>query len=143
VSIWAMYGKWFGVGTVSLDLAFGTIAAIVVTFLGLVRTGAGLPHPEYLEMAILLALVPLFSPQGWDYVLLAATPAVVLLANEFAGLPASVRWTAGSAVAIMAFSVFDLMGRRAYAAFMSASAITVCAIVLLGSMAYMRVYRIA
>ncbi|HWW87022.1 MAG TPA: glycosyltransferase family 87 protein [Vicinamibacterales bacterium] len=143
VSIWAMYSKWFGAGAVSVDLAFGTIAAIVVTFLGLIRTGADLPHPEYLEMAVLLALVPLFSPQGWDYVLLAATPAVVLLANELSGLPPSIRWTAGGAVAVMAFSVFDLMGRRAYAAFMSASAITVCAIVLLASMAYMRIYRIA
>jgi hypothetical protein len=143
VSIWAMYGKWFGVGTVSLDLAFGTIAAIVVTFLALVRTGSDVSHPEYLEMAVLLALVPLVSPQGWDYVLLTATPAVVLLANEFRDLPLSVRWTAGTAVAVMAFSVFDLMGRRAYAAFMSASSITVCAIVLLGSIAYMRVSRVA
>ena len=34
--------------------------------------------PEGLEGALLLTLMPLLSPQGWDYVFLIATPAIVL-----------------------------------------------------------------
>ena len=37
--------------------------------------------PEGLEGGLLLVLMPLLSPQGWDYVFLIATPAVVYLIN--------------------------------------------------------------
>ena len=32
-------------------------------------------EPNYLEFGLLMILVPLLSPQGWDYVLLIAAPA--------------------------------------------------------------------
>ena len=44
--------------------------------------------PDGLEAALLLTLIPLLSPQGWDYVFLIATPAVVYLVNYDRELPA-------------------------------------------------------
>ncbi len=143
VSVWAMYAKWFGIGRLAGFLAIGTIAALLGVVAAMVRNGEGLPRPEYLEVATLMLLVPLLSPQGWDYGLLAATPAVMLFFDRFRDLPRAARIAGGAAVAVMAFSVFDLMGRRAYAAFMAASVITVCALTLVGTLAVIRARRLA
>ena len=48
--------------------------------------------PEYLECALLMLLIPLVSPQGWDYVLLLATPAVVCLVDRWREFPTIWRW---------------------------------------------------
>jgi hypothetical protein len=143
VSIWAMYAKWFGPGSLAFGLAVATIVAIAGGLVAVVRAGSGVPHAEYLEMAVLLTLIPLCSPQGWDYGLLMATPAVMLLVSEFRRYPPQMRVVVVATLMIIGLSVFDLMGRRAYAAFMSVSAITVCALVLLGSLAALRVRRLA
>jgi uncharacterized membrane protein len=143
VSIWAMCARCFGVGPLAFGLALATLLMMAAGVLALLQLGSELPGAEYLEMAVLLLVIPLATPQGWDYELLLATPAVMLLVNEFPDLPLAMRLLSGAAIMTMALSVFDLMGRRAYAAFMSVSAITVCALVLLGSMAYLRVRRLA
>ena len=83
---------------------------------------------------MLLTLMPLVSPQGWDYVFLLATPAVALLVNYEDRLPGAWRWAAGVAIAIAAFSLFDVMGRRAYATFMSLSIVTICFLVVVGAL---------
>jgi Glycosyltransferase family 87 len=143
VSIWAMCARWFGVGALASGLALAILLAIAAGVLVLLQLGSERPRAEYLEMALLLMLIPLVSPQGWDYELLVATPAIMLLVDEFRGLPLAMHLASGAAMATMALSVFDIMGRRAYAAFMSVSAITFCALVLLGSMACLRVRRLA
>jgi hypothetical protein len=40
-------------------------------------------EPAYLEFGLLMLLIPLLSPQGWDYVLLVATPAVMILVDRW------------------------------------------------------------
>mgnify|MGYP003289636163 CR=1 FL=1 len=47
------------------------------------------------------------------------------------------------AVATAAFSLFDVMGRRAYATFMSWSIITICFLVVIGAMYALRARRVA
>ena len=143
VSVWAMYAKWFGIGRLAGFLAIGTIAGLFGLVAALVREGPGLARPEYLEIAALMLLVPLLSPQGWDYGLLAGTPAVMLFLDRFRDLPRPVRLVGGAGVAVMSLSIFDLMGRAAYARFMATSAVTVCALVLLGTLAVMRARRLA
>jgi uncharacterized membrane protein len=143
VSIWAMYAKWFGPGPLASTLAGSTIVAIAGVLLALLRTGSAVPQAEYLEMAFLLILIPLCSPQGWDYGLLMATPAVMLLVSTFCGDSPWMRLMIAATLMTIGLSVFDVMGRRAYAAFMSVSAITVCALVLLGSLAALRLRRAA
>src|SRR5262249_50228504 len=108
VSIWAMYAKWGGSPETAARLATMTIAVLGGTFLIVLWKGLGISRADYLEMALLLLLIPLCSPQGWDYVLLTSTPAVMLLINELPDMPRPVGALAAAALAIMAFSVFDV-----------------------------------
>ena len=57
----------------------GTLVLVIVAW----RRRRAVSAPEYLECALLMLLVPLISPQGWDYVLLLATPAVVCLVDRW------------------------------------------------------------
>ena len=143
VSIAAMWAKWIGAGSAATMLTAATsallLAVVVRTFLGR-RT---LPFPEGLEGALLLTCIPLLSPQGWDYVFLVSTPAVVLLLNYEDCLPSLVRWPTLAALAVIGLTVYDLVGRTAYAAFMARSTITVCYFVVIAGMCAMRLRRIA
>jgi hypothetical protein len=103
----------------------------------------GIDEPDYLEFSLLLLLIPLISPQGWDYVLLLATPAVMMVTDRWRELHAPWRWVSGLALILMGFSLFDLMGRAAYGQFMALSLITVCAIVIAATLAQIRLRRLA
>ena len=104
----------------------------------------GIPFPEGIEGAMLLTLVPLLSPQGWHYVFLIATPAIVYLANYEDLLPRPLRVLTIAAVAAIGFSLFDLMGRAAYyATFMRLSIISLCFFVVLAALAALRLRKIA
>ena len=125
VSLSAMFAKWLGPGTAARVLA-AVAAAILLLVAGIVMAGRGLlKKPETLEASLLLMLIPLLSPQGWDYVFLIATPGVMLLIDQAPALPRELRYVTIAAIAIVALSIFDLMGREAYAAFMQLSLITV------------------
>ncbi|HVQ15417.1 MAG TPA: glycosyltransferase family 87 protein [Vicinamibacterales bacterium] len=143
VSIASMYGKWLGLGTLSVTLAtatsFALLGAAAIVFLRR-RT---VSWPEGLEGSLLLLLIPLLSPQGWDYVLLMATPAVIYLANYQDLLPAPLRALTVVAALTIGFSIWDLMGRAAYSAFMAAAVLSVCALVLVGAVASLRLRAVA
>lgn len=138
VSVWAMFAKWMGVGAPAFWIAAIVVAILGLTFLQLVRKGGGIAGADYLEMAALLLLLPLCSPQGWDYVLLVSTPAVVLLINRLPDMAAPLRAMTVASLFVMGFSVFDLMGRQAYARFMALSAITICALGLFAALVSLR-----
>ena len=143
VSFASMWVKWLGTGTPATVLAIATaLAAIGAAVLVFVRR-RGLPFPEALEGSLLLMLVPLLSPQGWDYVLLLAAPAVLLLANYGDRLPTGMRAAAIVAALTMGLSLFDVMGREAYTAFMKTAAISVCACVLIAAVCSLRLRRVA
>jgi hypothetical protein len=143
VSLAGMYAKWLGPGRLAASLALVTaltlLGAAVVVFL----RRRGLAFPEGLEGSLLLILIPLLSPQGWDYVLLVATPAIMYLANYEDRLPAVPRLAAILAALTMGLSLFDVMGRTAYAAFMAMAIISVCALVLVSALCALRLKKIA
>jgi hypothetical protein len=143
VSLAAMYAKWLGPGPTAGSLALATAGALLAVAGDVVRRREGIRQPNGLEAALLLTVMPLLSPQGWDYVLLLATPAVVFLVNYADGLPAWLRTAAAVAVATSAFSLFDIMGRRAYGVFMSLSIITLCFLVVIGALHALRIKRVA
>jgi hypothetical protein len=101
------------------------------------------PAPAYLEFGLLMLLVPLISPQGWDYVLLVATPAVVCLMDRFSEMTPP--WRAATAVAagLMSFTIFDLLGRALYARLMAVSIVSVAALALFVSLAHLRARALA
>ncbi len=143
VSLAAMSAKWLGDGAAARWLTALTSAALLGVAVDVVRRRWYVAEPLALEAALLLTLVPLLSPQGWDYVLLLATPAVALLVNYERGLPVALRTATFAALAIAAFSLFDIMGRRAYGVFMSLSIVTVCFLVVVAALYALRVRRIA
>jgi hypothetical protein len=143
VSLASMYAKWLGLGATAAALATltGLALAGVVVMVFLRRRSAS--FPEGLEGSLLLLLIPLLSPQGWDYVLLIATPAVIYLANYLDTLPAAWRGVTLVAALTIGLSLFDIMGRAAYAAFMGAAVVSVCALALVAALAVVRLKAIA
>lgn len=143
VSIAALFAKWIGAGSTATVLALlaslAVVAALAVTFVRRYAVG----QPEGLEGGLLLTCIPLLSPQGWDYVFLISTPAVMYLANYEDRLPTVLRIATVLSVATIGLSLFDLMGRAAYAAFMAWSIITLCYVVVVVALCALRIRRIA
>jgi arabinofuranan 3-O-arabinosyltransferase len=143
VSLAAMFTKWLGPDSAAPTLTLFA-AAILVGLTGIVMVArAGLPAPEPLEAALLLTLIPLVSPQGWDYVFLIATPAVMLIIDRLHFLPRGLRTATIAAIAVVGLSIYDLIGRDAYAAFMASSAITICFLVEVAALITLRFRRAA
>ena len=138
VSVAGMFAKWLSPGAASSLATVAVAVALLALAVFVVSRGQRTPHGETLEGALLLVLVPLLSPQGWDYVFLVATPAVALFANYDDRVPPLLRWTTWTALAVVGLSLFDLMGRERYAIFMSWSIITWCFIVLAAALAALR-----
>ena len=143
VSVAAMFAKWLGPGSAASRLAAVTSIALLAAAGWMLRSRSRLAFPEGLEAATLLALIPLLSPQGWDYVFLLATPAVMFLVNYGDALPGVLRTVAFAALATAGLSLFDTMGRENYAAFMALSIISLCFLVVVAALGVLRARRVA
>jgi arabinofuranan 3-O-arabinosyltransferase len=142
-SLAGMFSRWFGPGELSARVAYCTGAVLLGVAALVFLSRRGVTFPEGIEGALLLTLMPLLSPQGWDYVFLIATPAIVYLANYLDLLPRPLRVITIVAVATIAFVVFDLVGRKAYYEFMRLSFISLCFFVVIAALATIRLRRIA
>ena len=143
VSLVAMFTKWLGPDSQAPILAAG-VAAILLVLTAIVMAGRGaLKVPDTLEGAMLLTLIPLLSPQGWDYVFLISTPAVMLLINYTPELPRGLRYATIAAIAIVALAIYDVMGRDLYRTFMRSSLITVLVVVEFAALVALRFRRVA
>lgn len=143
VSLSAMFTRWMGPDSPAPILA-ATTGGILLMLAAVVMAGRGsLTAPDTLEGSLLLLLIPLLSPQGWDYVLLIGTPAVMLLVNDVSSLPRGLRVATVVAIAVIALSIYDLIGRAAYATFMGLSLITVCVVIEVAALVALRFRRAA
>ena len=106
-------------------------------------TRKNLSFPEGLEAALLLTLIPLLSPQGWDYVFLTSTPAIMLLVNYDDLQPAAARFVIRIALAAIGLTLYDLMGRAAYGRLISWSGINLCYFGVIGGLWRLRRQGIA
>jgi hypothetical protein len=143
VSWLAMYARWLGEGALARSVWLLTLAAVAGAVVWMWVRRRAVESPERLEGALLLMLVPLVSPQGWDYVLLLAAPAVVGLITHLRDQP---RWLTGAsslAMGAIGLTIYDVMGRTAYHAFMMASGITLCTFVLIAGLVGLRARHIA
>ena len=143
VSLAGMFTKWMGPDSAAPTLTLLAAALLVGLTAIVIAARAGLPAPEPLEAALLLTMIPLISPQGWDYVFLVATPAVMLIVDRLSLLPRGLRIATIAAIAVAALSIYDVMGREAYAAFMASSAITLCFLVEIAALITLRFRRAA
>ena len=138
ISLAAMWAKWIGPGSTAAVLAAISAAAALALAAVAWRRRDRVADGNYLEFALLMLLIPLLSPQGWDYVLLLATPAVVCLLDRWPELSRPWRVFALVMLAVMGLTIFDLMGRALYARFMALSIVTVAASGVAVSLAHLR-----
>jgi hypothetical protein len=90
-----------------------------------------------------MVLIPLLSPQGWDYVLLLSTPAVALLIDRWSDLTRGWRAVVALALGVMGLAIYDVLGRELYGQFMALSVVSVCALAVVASLAQLRVRALA
>ena len=128
--------------TAALAATAGGIALLLLAAF-VVALRRGVAAPEGLEAALLLTLIPLLSPQGWDYVFLIATPAFVYLLDYDRELPPALRALTWLALLVIGFSLYDILGRAVYARFMALSVISVCFLVLIAALTTLRQQRVA
>jgi hypothetical protein len=143
VSIAGMYAAWLGVGAAAgwLGVATGLVLAIACAWA--VWKGARLASPDYLDASLLLFAIPLLSPQGWDYVLLVSTPAVMLLLDRNEEFHAAVRVLLFASLALAGLSLWDVLGREPYRALMMSRVITVGALLEVALVIHLRARRAA
>jgi hypothetical protein len=138
ISFATMWAKWLGPGPLASKLALGTsivAVAVVVAVVALRRRAA---RPLYLEFGLLLLMVPLLSPQGWDYVLLIAVPVFFCVFDRWSVVAAPWKAATVTAVLLVSFTIFDLVGRRLYVASMQFSVVTIGALLLAACLAHLR-----
>jgi len=138
ISLAAMWAKWIGPGRSASLLTNASSAGALGLAVAVWLRRRRVDSPEYLEFALLMLLVPLLSPQGWDYVLLLATPAVICLVDRWSEMPLVWRVSTASALGLMSFTIFDIMGRALYGRFMALSIVSVAALGLAVALARLR-----
>lgn len=138
VSLVAFFTKLSG----SPGRAIFPAAVVVLMLAGLVLAviikGRTLSQPAVLEGALLLTCIPLVSPLGWDYTFLSATLGIMMILYFFECYPLPVRILGGLNFAVIALSLYDLMGPQLYARFMNFSVLTIIFLILTGYLAYLR-----
>lgn len=143
VSVAGMWAKWIGPGAAATVLAAVSAAALVGLAVAVWLRRRQVEAPDYLDIALLMLLIPLLSPQGWDYVLLLATPAVVCLVDRWREFGPAWRFATAAALGTMCLTLFDVMGRALYGRFMALSLVSLAALVLAAALARMRWQRLA
>jgi hypothetical protein len=138
VSLLAFLMKWMH-GSPAASLVYGAgvalLAGLTLLFL---RGGRNLPQAAVAESALLLVFIPLISPLGWDYTFLSAFSAVVLVTGRIAVFPKPARFLLAANFLVIALALYDILGRRLYAVFMTRSVPTLDFLLVVGSLFYLR-----
>jgi hypothetical protein len=95
-------------------------------------------EPNYLEAAYFFVLVPLVSPQGWDYVLVLALPAYMCLVDRWRDLSPAWRAAALAGFFLTSFTIFDLLRRPLYTLLMRLAAVSVGAVLVAACLVRLR-----
>jgi hypothetical protein len=138
VSLLAFLVKWTGKQNLSIlffAVALGCLALLVFFF---IQKGKESSRPLVLDAALLLVLIPLISPLGWDYTFLSSILAVALVVKEFDFFPRAAKILLVCNFLIIALSIYDILGRKLYAAFMSRSVLTIDFLILVAALFYLR-----
>jgi hypothetical protein len=139
VSLLGAAAKWLGPEPESrVIVVAGTVTAMLgLACLPVFLRKLPVTAPEHIrhraimaEGSVLLVMIPLLSPQGWDYVFLTATPGIMLLLLNWARWPIWKQWLLAVDLIVIGLSIYDVIGRRLYHAFMDASVLTVCFLIV-------------
>lgn len=142
ISLAALFMKWTGDRNLALILAGVTVFLLALLMLALVLKGRGLERAPVLECSVLLILIPLVSPLGWDYTLLVSVLGVMIALQNFFEFAKFWRGVLVLNFCLIAFSLFDILGRELYAQFMSRSVITINFLIVLAYLSYLRFRKV-
>ncbi len=138
ISVAGMYAAWLGIGRAATWLSAVTALALLAACAWAVWRGSRVESPDYLDAALLLFAIPLLSPQGWDYVLLVSTPAVMLLLDRLDLLDRPSQWLLWGSLALIGLTFWDVLGRDLFKALMMSRLLTVCALFELAALVRLR-----
>jgi Glycosyltransferase family 87 len=130
ISFAAMWAKWLEPGPVASVLALASVVVAVGAGVVMLARRQHVPEPNYLEGGYFLLLVPLVSPQGWDYVLLLGLPAYMCLVDRFRDLSLPWRGVALIGFFLTSFTIWDLLRRTLYSYLMALAAVSVGAVLI-------------
>ncbi len=140
ISLASMWAKWLDPGPLASLLALGSVVATVCGGLFVIQRRTAVGEPNYLEGAYFFVLIPLVSPQGWDYVLLLALPAYLCLVDRWRDTSHGWRAVAMVGFILTSFVVYDLMRRPLYFFLLDWGAGSVGAVLIAASLVRLR-YR--
>jgi hypothetical protein len=143
ISFAAIWAKWIGEGPTAswLALASGLVAfgAAAVVW----RNRTAVKAPDYLEVGFLLMLVPLLSPQGWDYVLLLGAPAMLVLVDRWPNMTYGWRALTVAGFLMANLTTYDTVGQRTYMIVTTYAVVGIGAIALIASLVRVRIRGLA
>lgn len=142
ISIFGFFMKWTGSQKISFYVSFGVLISLALFLLILVLKGKGEKDAPVLDCSIILVLIPLMSPLGWDYTLLMSVLGIMIILTHFFDYSKFWRGFLILNLFVVAFSLYNLLGRELYAKFMSLSVITINFLILIGYLAFLRVKEI-
>lgn len=138
ISFVSMWARWVQPGSAASALAAMTAVAAVALGGWIVWKRRSVRSPEYLEAAYFLVLIPLLSPQGWDYVLLLALPGYMLIVDRYVDLNPGWRAVALTGFVLTSFAIYDLYRRALYFQVMELAGGSVGAMLLAATLARLR-----
>jgi hypothetical protein len=131
VSLATMWAKWIGPGDGATRLAIATSVGLLAVAVVIFAKRRGVRAPAYLEFSTLMLLTPLLSPQGWDYVLLLATPAIILLVDRWGDMTPPCRTFTAISIFFFSFTIFDFFGRWLYTRLTAINIVSIASLALL------------
>lgn len=132
VSVASMWAKALGGGALASGLGVVSAVALFAGACWMWRRAPGSDSSAYLEVGVVMLLMPLLSPQGWDYVLLLGTPVVAGVIDRWRDLPIGARQFFIGAAIVFALPIRLFMSVDAYNAVMSTAIVSVAAVVAAG-----------
>ena len=141
VSIFAFFMKWTQNLKLSLYLYGFTIVALALFLLYIIWRGLKINKALLLDGAIILILIPLLSPLGWDYNLLFSALGVMIILYSFDKYSRLWKTLIIINFLVIFFSLYSILGRKLYADFMSLSIITISFTIVIAGLSYLRLKR--
>ena len=130
ISFASMWAKWIGPGPLAGALALGSAVTAVAAGGAVMLRRRQVAEPIYLEAAYFCVLIPLLSPQGWDYVLLLGLPGYMCLVDRWRDLSGGWRAVALTGFCLTSFTIFDLLRRTLYIRLVELAAVSVGAVLI-------------
>jgi Glycosyltransferase family 87 len=143
ISFLSMWSKWLDAGPLATGLAAATSVAMLLAAVIVFVARARVRAPAYLEFALLLLLIPLLSPQGWDYMLLLGTPAIALALDRWHVLDRTLRLAAAASLIVIGLPMREVFGLSATVTMMMTGVVTMAAVVLAATLVRLRLQRAA